>query len=399
VISRTEERFVKAYRADRAFDGDRVLPDGALVLVEGDTIAGVEPASAHVPDGCEVTYLPGTTLLPGLIDVHVHLCANGGPDALDRIPGLLPAELDGVITAALEAQLAAGVTTVRDLGDHRFAVVARRLPNVVAAGPPITSVRGHCWSMGGEASGEDELRRAVRERAERGADLVKIMTSGGAMTVTTDVTAEQFTPDELRAVVDEAHRHGLPVAAHAHAQTAVRHCIEAGVDDIEHCTCIVPGGVAAPADMIAALVAAGTVVCPTLGRRRGLTELPAQLRAMMARTGMTLEARRALIGELVRAGVALISGSDAGINPGKPHGVLPEAVIDLVGCGMPAPQALASATGAAANACRIADRTGRLRAGLAADLLLVGGDPAHDVTALREVRMVVSRGDVLSGAA
>jgi len=79
--------------------------------------------------------------------------------------------------------------------------------------------------------------------------------------------------------------------------------------------------------------------------------------------------------------------------------VLPEAVIDLVGCGMPAPQALASATGAAANACRIADRTGRLRAGLAADLLLVGGDPAHDVTALREVRMVVSRGDVLSGAA
>ena len=390
---------MKAFRADRAFDGDRVLPGGALVLLAGDIIAGVEPASAPVPDGCEVTYLPGTTLLPGLIDTHVHLCADGGPDALDRIPSLSPAELDDVITAALETQLAAGVTTVRDLGDHQFAVVARRLANVVAAGPPITSMRGHCWSMGGEASGEDELRRAVRERAERGADLVKIMASGGTMTVTTDVTAEQFTVDELRAVVDEAHRHGLPVAAHAHALTAVRHCIEAGVDNIEHCTCVVPGGVAAPPDVTAALVAAGTAVCPTLGRRRGMTELPPQVKAMMERTGVTLEGRRAQVGELVRAGVTLISGGDAGINPGKPHGVLPESVIDLAGCGMPAPQALASATGGAANACRIADRTGRLRAGLAADLLLVDGDPARDITALRDVRMVVARGELFGGDA
>jgi hypothetical protein len=154
VISRTEERFVKAYRADRAFDGDRVLPDGALVLVDGDTIAGVEPASAHVPDGCEVTYLPGTTLLPGLIDVHVHLCADGGPDALDRIPGLLPAELDGVITAALEAQLAAGV--------RRCATSATTGSRWSRDGFPTSSPPGHPSRAYGGTAGRWAARRAAR---------------------------------------------------------------------------------------------------------------------------------------------------------------------------------------------------------------------------------------------
>jgi imidazolonepropionase-like amidohydrolase len=378
-----------AYRADTAFDGERTLPGGVLVFVEDGLIAGVEPASAAVPDGCAVTYLPGTTLLPGLIDAHVHLCANGGPDALDRIPSLSAAELDDVITASLAQQRTAGVTSVRDLGDHQFAVVDRRLPNVVAAGPPITTVHGHCWSMGGEATGEDELRRAVRDRAGRGADVVKIMASGGVMTTDTDVAGAQFTADELRAVVDEAHGLGLPVAAHAHAVQAIRFCLEAGVDDVEHCTCIVPGGVEAPADVIDKLVATGTFVGPTLGVRRGMTDLPPHVKAMMAKTGVTLQARRALFGTLYRAGVTLVSGSDAGINPGKPHGLLPESVITLVECGVPATEALASATSGAARACGIAGRTGRLRPGLRADLLLVDGDPARDITALRDVRAVV----------
>lgn len=382
-----------AYRADAAFDGERGLPGGALVFVDGGTIVGVEPAAAPVPDGCPVTQVPGATLLPGLIDAHVHLCGNGGPDALDRIPSLSTTELDAVIDASVRTQLAAGVTSVRDLGDHQFAVVSRKLPGVVAAGPPITSVRGHCWSMGGEANGEAELRQAVRERAERGADLVKIMSSGGTMTVTTDVTAGQFTTEDLRAVVDEAHWLGLPVAAHAHPVSAIRSCVEAGVDDVEHCTGLVPGGLAAPADVTEAMVAAGTIVCPTLGRRLGLTELPPQIKAMMAKTGMTWEGRRAQVGELYRAGVRLISGSDGGISPGKPHGILPESIIELVDCGVPAAEALATATSRAADACRIGDRAGRLRPGLSADLLLVDGDPLRDITALRDVRLVVARGE------
>src|SRR5438034_3188407 len=113
------------YRADLAFDGERTLRNGALVLVEDGIIVGVEPGRAPAPQGCEVTYLPGTTLVPGLIDTHSHLCGDNSPKALDRLPGLGPDELDRVITAALAAQLAVGVTTVRDLGDHHWAVVDR----------------------------------------------------------------------------------------------------------------------------------------------------------------------------------------------------------------------------------------------------------------------------------
>src|SRR5581483_2595525 len=110
---------MEAYRADLAFDGERPMAGGALVLVRDGVIAGVEPASAPVPDGCPVTYRPGTTLLPGLIDAHSHLCGNDRFDALDRLPGLSVDELDQAVEAAFAAQLAAGVTAVRDLGDHQ----------------------------------------------------------------------------------------------------------------------------------------------------------------------------------------------------------------------------------------------------------------------------------------
>jgi imidazolonepropionase-like amidohydrolase len=125
--------------------------------------------------------------LPGLIDTHSHLCGNSRPDAVDRLPGVSPDELDEAIETALAAQLAQGVTAVRDLGDQRWAVVDRHRQQpdgrtVIASGPPITSVAGHCAAMGGEASGVSELRSAVRERADRGADLVKIMTTGGMTT-------------------------------------------------------------------------------------------------------------------------------------------------------------------------------------------------------------------------
>jgi imidazolonepropionase-like amidohydrolase len=390
---------MRGYRADRAFDGERSLPGGALVLVDDGTIIGVEPGSAAAPDGCEVTYLPGTTLLPGLIDSHVHLCGDGGPNALDRIPGLAEDDLDQVITTALRTQLASGVTAVRDLGDHRWAVVDHHRaagdgPTVVASGPPITSMRGHCWSMGGEVSGAEDIRRAVRERAERGADLVKVMASGGVMTVTTDVLACQFTLPELRLVIEEAHRFGLPVTAHAHALEAVQLCVEAGVDGIEHCSCIIATGIHTPPELVERLAAAGTVVCPTLGRDldRVGGQLPPQIQAVMDRTGITWEARLAQVADLYRGGVTLISGADAGINPGKPHGVLRHAIADLVACGVPTQTALASATSHAARACGLAGRTGRLRTGLDADLLIVDGDPTADVTALHHVHAVISRG-------
>lgn len=391
---------MRAYRADVAFDGERSVPGGALVVVEEGRILGVEPAGAAVPTDCPVTYLTGTTLLPGLIDAHVHLCGDSGPRALDQLPELGADEVDALVTAAGAQQLTSGVTAVRDLGDVNWAVVDRHRrdggPTVVASGPPLTSVGGHCWSMGGEVSGVEQVRRAVRERFDRGVDVVKLMASGGAMTTTTDVLACQFTLEEVHAACDEAHRWGLPITAHAHALAAVEQAVDAGVDGIEHCSCMTADGMRAPPELAERIAVAGIAVCPTLGRNPG-AQPPPQVRAVMERIGMTWEGRLAQVRELYDAGVTLVSGADSGISPGKPHGVMPVAVSDLIDCGVPAPVALASATSVAADVCRLGHRTGRLRAGLDADLLLVQGNPMVDATALRQVRVVISRGREILG--
>ena len=166
------------------------------------------------------------------------------------------------------------MTTVRDLGDRRFAVLAWRssahsgggvYPAVVTTGPPITSVGGHCANMGGEAAGEDQLRGAVQERAKRGADVVKVMTSGGFATAGTQVMLCQFTLEELRVVVGEAHAAGLPVTAHAHGLPAVHMAMAAGVDGIEHCSFLTDKGLSQSDEDLARLAEAGIAVCPTLG--------------------------------------------------------------------------------------------------------------------------------------
>ena len=376
------------YRADTAFDGERAVPGGALVLVEDGSIVAVEPGSAPAPDGCEVRYHPGTTLLPGLIDTHTHLCTDASSSAFERLPDLTTEQLDADVRLAMQAQLAAGITTVRDLGDHHWAVLERHrehsdAPRVLAAGPPITSVGGHCWALGGEAAGVDQLRAAVGERAERGADVVKIMSSGGVMTSGTDVMQTQFSLPELQAVVDEAHARGLAVTAHAHGLPAVQQCLAAGMDGIEHCSCLVPEGLGATPELREALAVSGIYVCPTLGIP---TDMPAppKVQALLDRLGMTRDGPLAHVAELYRAGVTLVSGSDAGISPPKQHGVLLLALEELAACGVPNDVVLATATSVAARACGLPDQTGRLRAGLDADLLVVDGDPTQELSMLAE---------------
>jgi len=153
-----------ALRARRAFDGEHSLAGPITVLTGNGVVEAVERGHPDVP-GAEVVDLGTATVLPGLIDTHVHLGGDGEFGALDRLPAYTAQERDAVIKESLDRQLRAGVTTVRDLGDHEWSVVEQRdrhRQRVLASGPPITSTKGHCWSMGGEAAGEDELRRAVR---------------------------------------------------------------------------------------------------------------------------------------------------------------------------------------------------------------------------------------------
>jgi imidazolonepropionase-like amidohydrolase len=390
--------------AGHAFDGSRFLAGGARVLVDDGLIVAVESARSPYPDGWPVIDHPGGTVLPGLIDTHVHLVGGGEPDALALDAGRSAAEREQVIRRSLQQHLEQGVTAVRDLGDTRWAVLDREArdgePSVVGSGPPITSPGGHCAAMGGAASGAPALRALVAQRHERGAQAVKIVVSGGAMTAGSDLLELQFRLDDVRLVVEEAHRRGLPVTAHAHSAASVEVCMAAGVDGIEHCTCLTARGIRTPPALIGRLAARGIPVCPTFGRLPGLPPSP-QAIEVMGRTGMTLQARFGQVGTLFAAGVPILAGSDAGIHPAKPHGVLAYSVAELVQSGLPVAAALAAATSAAADVCGLGSSRGRLRPGMAADLLVVAGDLAEDVAALTRPRLVVLGGRAipLSGGA
>ncbi len=384
-----------AIGAEGIFDGERYDGGGVVVLVEGERVVSVGPAGTAV--AAEVVRFEGCTVLPGLIDAHVHLCCDSGPAALDRIPDFSGVEMDDVIESSLRAHLASGVTTVRDLGDRDFAVLdfraagrADALPTILASGPPITIPAGHCWNMGGAVEGLDALRAAVAERAARGADVVKIMASGGVNTPGTDPAATQFTAEELRVVVEESHARGLPVTAHTHSLDSIRYSLAAGVDGIEHCSFITATGMDPVDSVIAELAESGTTVCPTLGVIPGMTPPPAVLE-MMRKTGADYESRTRLFARLHASGVQLISGSDAGINPGKAHGILPEAVIGLVQGGTTPTAALITATSGAATALNLPTK-GHLRPGSDADLLIVPGNPTTDITTLRTPTATYLRG-------
>jgi imidazolonepropionase-like amidohydrolase len=397
---------VHAIRARHAYDGESFLAAGATVLIEDGAIIGVESYGFQVPEHCLVTGHEGT-LLPGLIDAHTHLVTDSGDSALDRVAGFSAQEIDEVVSRALSDQLAAGVTTVRDLGDRRFCVVDRRdrqrstpagEPTIIASGPPLTSKGGHCHFMGGEVSGTEEIIGAVLERVERGVDIIKVMASGGVNTPGTDVMRTQFTTAELQLIVDQAHAAGVPVTAHAHGTPAVEQAVAVGVDGIEHCSCVTDRGIGQVSEQtLSALAHSAIAVCPTIGVDVALmTAPPPAIQAMMDRMGVTvqdvLQARWDFVGRLHRAGVRLVSGADSGIGPAKRHGVLPHAVFELVSVGVGITDALATATSGAAQACGVGARKGRLAPGYDADLLVVDGDLATDVSALHRPRSVLLGG-------
>ena len=393
-----------AVRASHAYDGERFLDNGVTVLVDGDQIVGVEAGGFEVPDGIEVTSYDGT-LLPGLIDAHVHLVSDGEMGSLERAGTLDDDGLDAMIEGSLHAQAAAGVTTVRDLGDVGFRTLAWRaraepgLPRIVAAGPPLTTPGGHCHYRGAEVDGVDAMREAVAARAARGVDVIKVMASGGMITVGSAVFGVQFTADELRAAVVAAHDAGLRLLAHAHTLAGIEHALAAGVDGIEHFSCLTESGPSWSEDLLARVADAGVVVGPTHGqlpdRMPTLDQMPPAMVAVFEKFGMRpdeMRARRTEVFTRVRAhGIPVCSGLDAGAAPPKPHGAFWSAV-DWLADAYPVDEALATATSFAAEQCGLGAETGRLRASYAADLLVVDGDLSRDVTRLSQPVAVWVRG-------
>ncbi len=395
-------------KASRCFDGEH-FRDGVTVLVEDDAIVGVEPLAYEAPHGVETTTYDGT-LLPGLVDAHVHLVATGAlpgqPGSLEYAARLDDQALDEEITGTLAAQARAGVTTVRDLGDCGYRTLVARdrrstgEARIVASGPPLTVAEGHCHYLGGVTGGIDGVRAAVREHAERGVDLIKVMASGGMITIGTDLLGVQFTPDELRAAVDEAHHVGLRIVAHCQSEAGARHAVAAGVDGLEHATFLTADGIGVPEDLIAEIAARDVTVDPTFGfdpaRVPPIDQAPPHVRAVVARLGMTptevADRRARQVGRMHEHGVRLVSGLDAGAAPPKPHGGLWRAVVTLLDAGLTPAEALATATSVAADDCGLGGTTGRLTPGLAADLLVVDGDLEADLGALGRPRAVWVRG-------
>ena len=310
-----------AIRAASAYDGATFVDDGVTVLVDDGLIVGVEGPHHEPPAGCPLATYDGT-LLPGLVDTHVHLVADGTVDGLERAPTLSDDELDAVIATALAHHAAAGVTTVRDLGDCGYRTLPFRdreapgVPRVVCAGPPVTVPDGHCHYLGGAAEGEAGVEAAVRERVERGVDIVKVMASGGMLTLGSDVLGVQFTPDELALAVRLTHAAGAAAGRPRPLPGRGSHALAAGVDGIEHFSCITERGVHTPDDLLEQHVVRGTVVGPTLGTDYDQPLppelMPPQIQALVARLGFGPE-------EMIRSRTAQWAGARPRCRRGQWH--------------------------------------------------------------------------------
>ena len=401
---------VTAIHAGRLIDTETgTVRTKQVILINGNKITAVG-ADVAIPPGAKVIDLSGATVLPGLIDCHTHLVA----DARDLEP---LAELRKTAAqVALEsvpnarATLMAGFTTVRDVGTYRaFVDLALRDaiargdiigPRVYGAGAYVT-VSGGAGALNGlapdiqlprdlrlgVADGPYQVRQRIREIVSQGADLIKILATGAVLTHRSNPGAEEFTPEELSAAVDEARKHGLRVAAHAHGPAGIKNAVRAGAASIEHGTLIDDEGIA-------------------LMRERG-TYLVADiyndeyLMGDAARQGLPkdfLEKERNLgqiqrenFRKAVQAGVKIAFGTDSGVYP---HGWNAKQFAYQVKYGQTPMQAIQSATINAAELIGVAEQIGSIRPGKLADLIAVPGNPLEDITQLERVSFLMKDGKI-----
>lgn len=364
-----------------------VVVDETAIVYAGPA-AEIPPSIADAVDDA-VDFGPDATMLAGLIDSHVHLGFDGGPTPVARMKAESDAEQLVLMLRSARELLSVGVTTARDLGARGFLdVVVRdaiaagmaRGPRMVTAGPPMTVTGGHCWFMGGECDDVTGVRHRVRLHHKMGVDVIKVMATGGFMTSGSAPWYAQFTEEQLAAAVEEAHRVGKRVAAHAHGVEGIKRALGAGVDTLEHCSFVRSDGTSvADDDLVDRIVATGTYVCPTVNYR---------LPALMAARGADWEPA---VKRLYEQGANIIAGTDSGID-NVPHYEYVGGLQSLASLGLPNDEILYAATVRAAEGLGVGRITGRLAPGLDADIIVVDGDPLADVAALDHLRLVMARG-------
>jgi imidazolonepropionase-like amidohydrolase len=375
-----------------------------IIVIQGDKIASVG-AAAQIPAGAQVVDLSNATLLPGLIDAHTHITFN--PNfGYSWLAISVPREaLIGARNARVT--LEAGFTTIRNVGAKGFADVALRDainagdvpgPRMLVSGPALSITGGHCdnnllpfdyhATEGGVADGVEAVQHKVREIIKYGADLIKVCATGGVLSKGDNPQSSQYTLEEMKAIVADAHRLGRKVAAHAHGAEGIRWASEAGVDSIEHGSYIDDAA-------IAALKKNGTYLVPTLYLGDWFLEnaerigTPAEL---IAKGREVMPAARKNVARAFAAGVKVGFGTDAAVYP---HGLNAHEFAVMVKLGLTPLQAIQAATINDADLLGWSDKVGTIDAGKWADMVAVDGDPLADVTTLERVKFVMKGGEVV----
>jgi imidazolonepropionase-like amidohydrolase len=417
LISVTEQSTPKVdvvIHAGRLLDGVGTSPrEKASVLIAGDRIASVQDGWA-TPAGANVIDLRTSTVMPGFIDSHTHITGEGTGNAIVRAVTETP--LDDAVRSTVYARrtLEAGFTTIRNVGADGGADVAlkRAIESGLVAGPRIWTARtvlsitgGHgdqgglrpdlwvapTW-MDGIIDSADEARKAVRYQHKYGADLIKITATGGVLSIGDSGDAQQFTDEEMRAIVEAAHLLGMKVAAHAHGKAGIHAAIRAGVDSIEH-------GTYGDAESFKLYKERGTYLVPTIIAGKTVAEMA----TIPGHFHPTVQAKAARIGPLIQdmfkqayaAGVKIAFGTDSGVSN---HGENAREFGYMVEAGMPAAEAILAATRNAADLLGAADRVGSLQPGRFADVIAVAGNPLTDISELRRITFVMKGGKVVKGS-
>jgi imidazolonepropionase-like amidohydrolase len=369
-----------------------VVPDAALWL-DGARIGWVGPAAELPPAAGDARgiELPGCTLLPGLVDAHVHLVASGAPELAAGIPAT-EAERTLAAIANCRRQLDGGTTLVRDLGapGGEVAALARAIeagtvegPTVIAAGPAVTMTGGHIAYMGRVADGPEQMRAAVRANLALGAGCIKVVATGGVLTKGLDPRVAAYTQPELDALVDEAHRLGLRVAAHAIGEGGVATALRAGVDSIEH-------GMFLDQTCVDLFLETGARLSATFSAPGCIISGHTVPDWIKDRARPAAEAQAASFRAAITAGVRVVAGTDAG-TPETHHGRVAHEVVSMVEAGLDPLAGVRAVTAEAADLLGEPDR-GVLRAGAVADVLAVHGDVVLDITALTRPAAVFKSG-------